>query len=342
MRVSTKQLNFTYNPRSAFASEALKNVTLDIPEGSFFGIIGHTGSGKSTFVSHLNGLTDVQGGEVQIGDVTLYNLKERKAKKKALKSRKKEMGEQAYERAVATLPCDKKQLKKDRIAVRERVGMVFQYPEYQLFAETVEEDVAFALRNFSAKKKKQDASFVLPTEEEVASAVRSAMEYVGLDYETYRHKSPFDLSGGQKRRVAIAGVLVAKPDVLVLDEPVAGLDPEGKAQLFDLLHTLHGKVCSTVVIVSHDMDDVAEHCTHVAVFDQGTVALVGSATEVFTRADLLTQTGLDVPLSAKLTAALKQQGITLSSDLTEDDFIQKTAACYLGGGFDKKRKWEVE
>lgn len=328
MRIVAEQLKFTYNAGSALEGDALKGVSVEIPDGAFFGIIGHTGSGKSTFIAHLNGLNEVQSGKIWVGEVPLYNLKERKTEIRTLKKRKKTMSAEAYTAALGALPCDKKRLKNDRIALREKVGMVFQYPEYQLFAETVEEDVAFALKNFAAKRKKLDASFVPPTAEEVASAVRSAMECVGLDYEIYRKKSPFDLSGGQKRRVAIAGVIVAKPDVLVLDEPVAGLDPEGKAALFDLLHALHKNTIKTVVIVSHDMDDVAEHCTEAAVFEDGIITRKGDVKSLFSDGAYLKSVGLDVPLSATLSEKLKEIGVEISTDYTEKDFVEKVAAAY--------------
>ena len=330
MRIVSEQLKFTYNAGSALEGNALKGVSIEIPDGSFFGIIGHTGSGKSTFIAHLNGLNEVQSGKIWVGDVPLYNGKERKSELRALKKRKKDMEGEAYAAALSLLPYDKKQLKKDRISLREKVGMVFQYPEYQLFAETVEEDVAFAVKNFAAKRKKLDASYVAPTAEETASFVRSAMECVGLDYETYRKKSPFDLSGGQKRRVAIAGVIVAKPDVLVLDEPVAGLDPEGKAALFDLLHALHKSTVKTIVIVSHDMDDVAENCTEAAVFENGVITRKGDVRTLFSDGAYLKSVGLDVPLSVDLTEKLKARGVDVSCDGTEKDFVRQVAAAYAG------------
>ncbi len=324
MQIRAEGLTFTYNAKSALSAHALRGVDLTVPSGSFFGIIGKTGSGKSTFVMHLNGLNEVQGGTLTVGDTVLYNPKERKAQRKALKKQKKVMGQAEYEKQLAALPLDKKKLKKERIALREKVGMVFQYPEYQLFADTVFEDVAFALKNFSAAKKRVDKSFVLPTEEEIADNVRTAMEYVGLNYNEYKDVSTFDLSGGQKRRVAIAGVLVAKPEVLVLDEPVAGLDPEGKAQLFDLLHTLHGKAVKTIVIVSHDMDDVAENCSEVAVFGDGEILQCLPTADLFSQTDFLLQAGLDLPLTAYLAHALKEKGVK-TGGVTRTAFAKNTA-----------------
>lgn len=198
----------------------LCGVTLTIEEGEFFGIIGHTGSGKSTFVQHLNALIRLTGGSLKVGE---YDLADKKCK---------------------------------FLELRSKVGMVFQYPEYQLFAETVEKDVMFGLKNFAKDMK----------EEEMKAAVREALEIVDLNYAEIKDKSPFELSGGQKRRVAIAGVIVTKPEVLILDEPAAGLDPLGKKEVMQLLHAIHGKWCKTIVIVSHDMDEISENCTRAAVF----------------------------------------------------------------------------
>lgn len=220
MRIVAKGLKYVYNPKSPFASTALDGVGIEIKEGEFFGIIGHTGSGKSTFVQHLNGLLKLTDGYLKIGD---YDLAEKKC---------------------------------NFLELRSKVGMVFQYPEYQLFAETVEKDVEFGLKNF-----RKDLS-----EEESRAAVKEALETVGLDWEEVKDASPFELSGGQKRRVAIAGVIVTKPEILILDEPAAGLDPLGKKELMELLHSIHGGWCKTIIIVSHDMDEIAENCTRAAVF----------------------------------------------------------------------------
>ena len=195
--------------------------------------------------------------------------------------------------------------------------MVFQYPEYQLFAETVRDDVAFGLKNFSEQKL---------TEEEIDSAVRAALEVVGLDFDELKEQSPFELSGGQKRRVAIAGVIVSRPEILILDEPAAGLDPLGKKEILELLHRLHREWCKTVVIVSHDMDEISENCTRAAVFSEGTVKYVLPPRELFCRTEELTALGLDVPLTAKLCAALKARGITIDCDFTTEDFADKVLA----------------
>lgn len=285
MQVVAEKLNFYYDKKSKNKVRALSDVTLTIPEGSFFGIIGHTGSGKSTFIQHIDALIPVQEGKLVVGKYDLSRGKK----------------------------TDKKKLKE----LRSKTGIVFQYPEYQLFAETVYQDVAFGFKNFN-----KDA-----TEEDVKTAVYGALALVGLG-EEFANKSPFELSGGQKRRVAIAGVIVSKPEILILDEPVAGLDPVGKRELMSLLHALHEHYVKTVVIVSHDMDEVAENCTDVAVFSEGKIVMTGTPREVFSRADELTALRLDVPITAKLTAALKEAGVNIDSDFTTDDFVSKVAEIY--------------
>ena len=282
MRIVAKGLTYTYDPKSPFASHALNGVDLTIEEGEFYGIIGHTGSGKSTFVQHLNALIRLTGGSLRVGD---YDLADKKCK---------------------------------FIELRSKVGMVFQYPEYQLFAETVEKDVAFGLKNF-----RKDMG-----EEERAAAVREALETVGLSYAEMEGRSPFELSGGQKRRVAIAGVIVTKPEVLILDEPAAGLDPLGKQELMELLHRIHGGWCKTVVIVSHDMDEIAENCTRAAVFSEGRVAMEGTPAEIFARSEELFALGLDVPVTAHCALLLKERGIGIETDYTCRDFADKVLALW--------------
>ncbi len=284
MRIETKDLSYVYSPKNkALAVHAIDKVSLTIEEGEFFGIIGQTGSGKSTFVQHLNALIRVQKkhGQITVGEFDLTCKK-----------------------------CNLKEL-------RSKVGMVFQYPEYQLFAESVEEDVAFGLKNFFPKL----------SEEEKRQKVASALDLVGLDYEQIKDKSPFELSGGQKRRVAIAGVIVTRPEVLVLDEPVAGLDPQGKKDFINLLHKLHDDFVKTIIIVSHDMNIVSENCTKVAVFSDGKILRQGSPKEVFSNADVLLEKGLDLPLTASLTQSL---GVEFDNDFTLDGFVDKVANM-LGG-----------
>jgi energy-coupling factor transport system ATP-binding protein len=197
--------------------------------------------------------------------------------------------------------------------LRSKVGMVFQYPEYQLFAETVWEDVAFGLKNFRPES----------TPLEVKEAVKEAIETVGLSYEEVKGRSPIELSGGQRRRVAIAGVLVTKPEILVLDEPAAGLDPLGKEEIMSLLHKIHNDWCKTIIIVSHDMDEIVENCTRAAVFSEGKVLVTGTPQEVVSQAELLYEKGLDIPFVAKVCAQLRAKGIEISCDFTLEDFTEK-------------------
>lgn len=290
MNIVCKDLSYQYNKNTEFSKKALDGVTLNIDEGEFFGIIGHTGSGKSTFVQHLNALIPLQDGELTIGDIDLKftdaNGKKNKKKQALLKTKLK--------------------------GLRKNVGMVFQYPEYQLFADTVFEDVSFGIKNFIP-----DLS-----ENEVVILTRNAIETVGLNFFEVKDKSPFDLSGGQKRRVAIAGVLAARPSVLILDEPCAGLDPQGKKELWTLLHRLHKDVIKTIIIVSHDMNDVANHCTKAAVFDEGKVIKVGTPEELFQNAALIRNCGLEVPVTAYLTEELSKHGITVKTDYSLDNFIE--------------------
>ncbi len=304
-RILCENLSYTYNPKSPFATHALEGVDLEIKSGEFFGIIGHTGSGKSTFVQHLNALLKVPSAEKK--------YKEKKTKKGKPLTPKTTLLVNGY---------DLTDKKTDFRALRSKVGMVFQYPEYQLFAETVFEDVAFGLKNFKDNL----------TDAEIRQAVQDALETVGLRYEEVKDKSPFELSGGQKRRVAIAGVIVTKPEILVLDEPAAGLDPLGKEEIMRLLHEIHSKWCKTVIIVSHDMDEIAENCTRAAVFSNGKVLLTAEPKALFANAELLTEKGLDLPFTAKLTKALQEEGVCIDNDFTLTDFIEKTLAYAKTGG----------
>ncbi len=301
MRIQAEHLSYTYNAKSPFAVAALKDVSLTVEEGDFFGVIGHTGSGKSTFVQHLNGL------------LRLPSSLKRRYRQKVKRGQTPPPLPQ-----LKVGDFDLADRKMDFRALRGKVGMVFQYPEYQLFAETVASDVAFGYKNFAKKK---------PTDEETESAVRAALGAVGLDYLEIKDKSPFDLSGGQKRRVAIAGVIVSRPEVLVLDEPAAGLDPAGKREVMELLHRLHKEWCKTVVVVSHDMDEIAENCNRVAVFSEGEVKFVLPPCELFEKSEELTALGLDVPLTAKLTFALRERGLKIRNDFTAEGFIKSVLDC---------------
>ena len=286
VRIICKDLSFTYEPKKKNRELVLDNISFTINEGEFFGIVGHTGSGKSTLIQHLNTLIPLQSGQLFVGDFDLS--------------------------------CKDKDYKKRLKDLRSKVGMVFQYPEYQLFAETVFEDVAFGLKNF----------FPNLSEEEVVKRTKQAIELVGLNFFEVKDKSPFDLSGGQKRRVAIAGVLVSNPEILVLDEPVAGLDPQGKRELIALLHSLmDGK--RTIIIVSHDMDEVAENCSRVAVMSGGKIVKIGTAEEVFSGSET---DQLGKPLVATLKGALNKVGVEFDCEYTPDSFVSATVLEY------KKRK----
>ena len=288
MRIVAENLSYVYSEKSkSLAVQALSGVSVTVESGEFFGIVGKTGSGKSTFVQHLNGLIKVgkDKGKLTVGDFDLTDKK-----------------------------CDYR-------ALRSRVGMVFQYPEYQLFAETVREDVAFGLKNFMPDLGENDKE----------ERIKTALELVGLDYEKIKDKSPFELSGGQKRRVAIAGVIVTRPEILVLDEPAAGLDPKGKREFIALLKRLHEKFVKTVIFVSHDMNLISENCDRAAVFSGGRIVAVGTPKEIFTDNEDILSDGLDLPLTAYVTKRLKEQGIDVNNDLTEEGFISAVALKYGGG-----------
>lgn len=302
--IDVKNLNFTYSKKAPFATRALKGVNLHIGEGEFFGIIGHTGSGKSTLVQHFNAL-----------------LKLPQAQKHYKKPKAKKGQELPPEPSLTVGKYDLSSRKCDWRALRADVGMVFQYPEYQLFAETVFEDVAFGLKNFNKNLPK----------EEIERAVEESLTAVGLDYAEIKDKSPFDLSGGQKRRVAIAGVIVTKPKILILDEPAAGLDPLGKREIMRLLHSLHGDWCKTVIIVSHDMDEIAENCTRACVVSDGVIFDCDTPANIFGRGEELLALGLDVPLTEKLTLCLAERGLDIVSDFTARDFAD-AVVCALKGG----------
>ena len=305
--VDCRNLYFSYDGAE---EHALNGVSLQIREGEFFGIIGHTGSGKSTFVRHLNALEKLPTAQ-------------KKYKPKKKKKNAAEISEE--KRTVLTVDgFDLTDKTTDFFALRSKVGMVFQYPEYQLFAETVAADVAFGLKNFSKTPL---------SAEETGRAVKEALETVGLKYEEVKDKSPFELSGGQKRRVAIAGVIVTKPEILVLDEPAAGLDPLGKEEIAALLKKVHSDWCKTVIVVSHDMDEIAESCDRVAVFSDGKIAFCDTPEKLFTQdAEALFSLGLDIPVTAKISRALAAEGIVAPSDLTEKGFVNAVAEAFAAGG----------
>ena len=248
--VEADGITYSYNSDAKNAHNAIENVSFSAGDGEFIGIIGHTGCGKSTLVQHLNGLLKPRDGSISIG------------------------GEQMGGANVKSM--------------RRRVGLVFQYPEYQLFESTVARDVAFGIRNDGL------------SEEETAKRVDEALVQVGLDPKDVREKSIYDLSGGQKRRVAIAGILVMKPGILVLDEPAAGLDPAGRDSILEICSELNKKNANTVILVSHSMDDVARLCDRVLVMDHGRVSMFGEPADVFENEQALEDMGLTVPQLSKL------------------------------------------
>ncbi len=276
MSLEMKHVFYTYQEGTPSESHALQDICLNINEGEFLGIVGHTGSGKSTLIQHLNGLLKPSKGEVLIDGVDI----------------------------------NQKAIKKQRKELRMRVGLVFQYPEYQLFEENVELDIGFGPRSMG-----------LP-DAEVKARVQEAMALLKLDYKTLRKQSPFDLSGGQKRKVAIAGVLAMKPKYLVLDEPTAGLDPRGREEFLKLLHSLHQQGM-TIIMVSHSMDDMARYAQRMIVMEHGKIQLEGTPREIFSQPAKLKQIGLDVPSLTKLLLELKQRGLAVRTDLFEPEEVKE-------------------
>ena len=275
MPIEAVHLTHCYSEGSAFKTVALDDVSFRIDDGEFIGIIGHTGSGKSTLVQHLNGLLKPSSGQVLIDGEDLN-------------------GEHVNRREL-----------------RQRIGLVFQYPEYQLFEETVAKDIAFGPKNQGLSA------------EEINERVHYAMECVHLDYEKYAEKSPFELSGGQMRRVAIAGVLAMRPSVLILDEPTAGLDPKGRDRVLSMLEELHAKERVTTLMVSHSMDDMARLATRLIVMSEGKIVAQGTPREIFSQEDMMTSIGLDVPDVARLCRVLRDKGYDLPADLYQPDELKE-------------------
>ncbi|MCI8458485.1 MAG: energy-coupling factor transporter ATPase [Clostridia bacterium] len=285
MPIKITDLEYVYGAGTPFAKHALKNINLTIEDGEFWGVIGHTGSGKSTLFSHLNALTRIQRGTIEIDEFKMVGNGGKKLKRKN---------------------------RPDFKALRARVGMVFQYPEYQLFAETVAEDVAFGAKNVGIKG------------EELDGRVRAAIQTVGLDYNEVKDRSPFDLSGGQKRRVALAGVLAMHPKILVLDEPTAGLDPRGKKEILDLILRVKKELCHTVIMISHNMDEVARYCDKIAVMADGELKLTSTPAELFTQTDLLQSLHIEMPAVTALACELNARGCNVSrAVLTEEQLVQE-------------------
>ncbi len=275
--IEIKNLNFTYSKKTPYEKRALKDINLTVDEGEFIGLVGATGSGKSTLIQHLNGLIKVQD---------------------------KKQSSVAVNGMSAT---DKKTLKK----LRFEVGLVFQYPEYQLFGDTVAKDVAFGPKNMKLEA------------DEVDRRVRRALEVVGLEYDKFAERSPFDLSGGEKRRVAIAGVIAMQPRVLVLDEPVAGLDPVGRSEILALIKKLQKEISPTVITVSHNMDDMAAMADRIIALKDGEIVADGSPKRVFCNRRLIAEAGLDLPAATRITDTLKARGIDLPSDIVTMDELAR-------------------
>ena len=277
MSINLENVSYTYMKKTPYERTALKEVTLTIEKGEYIAVIGHTGSGKSTMMQHLNGLLSPDQGKVFVDEVDISS-KGAEAKK-----------------------------------ARNKVGMVFQYPEHQIFAETIFEDVAFGPRNKGL------------SEAEVEQQVKAALSFVGLDYDTFANRSPFQLSGGQMRRVAIAGVVAMDPDYLILDEPSAGLDPQSRDNIFREINSLYQARKMAVILVTHSMEEAAQYAKRLLVMAKGKVVIDGSSAEVFQhhREDLK-NLGVDVPQAIKLADVLREHGLQIGNDvLKTEDLIQQ-------------------
>lgn len=284
MHIQVKNLTHIYSEGMPYESAAITDVSFEIEKGEFVGIIGHTGSGKSTLIQHLNGLLKPKSGSIIVDgtDITGKDVKMRD--------------------------------------IRRKIGLVFQYPEYQLFEETVHKDVAFGPLNLGL------------TQDEADQRVVEAIGLVGLNYDEIADRSPFELSGGQKRRVAIAGVIAMKPEILVLDEPTAGLDPKAHADILQMIETIHEVQNNTILLVSHNMGDIARLSDKVLVLDRGRLALTGTPAEVFEQADFLESLGLGLPPSAHLMRELRSRGISVPADILTIDAAEEKLYNILKNG----------
>ncbi len=258
MDIVFENVEHVYNPKTPFERKALFDLNIFIPSGTFQAVIGHTGSGKSTLIQHINGLLRPTSGKISIGDRIIGPEKQ-----------------------------------KDLRSLRKKVGIVFQYPEHQLFEETVEKDICFGPMNFGV------------SEEAAKRKANEVLQLVGLP-ESVLEKSPFDLSGGQMRRVAIAGVLAMEPEVLILDEPTAGLDPRGRKEIMDMFKKMHNQAKLTTILVTHSMEDAAFYADHIIVMDKGTVYMQGTPSEVFQEPEKLNKVGLDIPESVQFMRSLSE------------------------------------
>ena len=284
MSVQVKNIFHTYNKGNPDAKIALRDVNFSINEGEILGVIGHTGSGKSTMLQHLNGLLKPESGQIIIGDIDITDEKVKMTE------------------------------------IRKRVGLVFQYPEYQLFEETVAKDVAFGPKNLG-----------MP-DEEIDITVRKSLEMVGLSYDEIADRSPFELSGGQKRRVAIAGVIAMKPEVLILDERTSGLDPYAHQEVLNMIRKIHKESTGIIIFVSHNMRDVANMSDKVLVMDRGSVVAFDTPDEIFKKRDMLRNIGLSTTPSAVLFDKLDERGIHIESDAVRIDDVEEALFGYLTGG----------
>lgn len=281
MTIKIEHLNHIYNANTPFESKALDDISLEIKDGDFIGLIGHTGSGKSTLIQHLNGLLKPSSGSIEVCGIDITK------KKVKLKE------------------------------VRQKVGLVFQYPEHQLFEETIYLDIAFGPKNLGL------------SESEIDIRVKNSMELVGLDFLDMKDRSPFDLSGGQKRRVAIAGVLAMKPEVLILDEPTAGLDPKGREEILDQIRALYDRKDITIILVSHSMEDIARLVEKIVVMHKGKIAMYDTPLEVFKRVEELESFGLGVPQITYFMRALKEKGEDVNANIFTIDEAKEEVLRYL-------------
>lgn len=284
MPIKIKNLTHIYAKGLPYETLALDDVSFSIEDGTFLGVVGHTGSGKSTLLQHFNGLAKATSGSIFLDDIEITK------------------------EDISLLD------------VRKMVGLVFQYPEYQLFEETIEKDIAFGPKNLGLD------------EADITDRVREAMELVGLSYEKFKDKSPFELSGGQKRRVAIAGVLAMKPKVLILDEPTAGLDPQSHKAILNMLYDIHKRNEGITIFVSHNMNDIAEYCDQVIVMDKGKLVADGTPQEVFAKSEYLNSIGLDLPEVVNIAEKINELDSSFDKAIFDIDALEEALVKKLQGG----------